>query len=103
MIKKQPKNMQTLNGCLPLEQGSVWHETFTNRVSDHSRHFIFDLSPESFDFQTFEKNKTLRKQCNKCANSYQQTQNPDQIQTNSNLLVTFLAKTFPSGPGAQQL
>ena len=35
------KQVQTLNGRLPLEHGSDRRETLGKRVSDDSRHFIF--------------------------------------------------------------
>ena len=35
------KKLQTLNGRLPPEDGSVRRETLGKRVSDHSQHFIF--------------------------------------------------------------
>ena len=37
---------QTLNGCLPLKDGSNWAETLPKRVSDDSRRFVFSAKKE---------------------------------------------------------
>ena len=35
--------LRTLNGCLLMKHGAVWPQTLSKRISDDSRHFIFQL------------------------------------------------------------
>ena len=42
MVSRILKKFKTLNGRLPLKHGSDQAQTFPKRVSDDSRHFIFD-------------------------------------------------------------
>ena len=51
--------VQTLNGRLPLEDGSDRHETLGKRVSDDSRHFFFDINQKKLD-AVFRKNQKIR-------------------------------------------
>ena len=50
------KKLQTLNGRLPPEDGSVRRETLGKRVSDDSRHFIFRRPKKLFGDFFFQKN-----------------------------------------------